>query len=159
MKRGFTIVELLIVVVVIAILAAISVIAYNGIQNRANDSAVESDLRQIGSQILQFSATEGNLPTLAAEFTSMKMKVSGNAYGNGYLSNAYNMAYCYNATTNVFVVVAASKSGKVYVFNGGVKEGIGPISTILTTCSNNGVSTSTASWFYSGGAWQAGIQS
>jgi prepilin-type N-terminal cleavage/methylation domain-containing protein len=32
---GFTIVELLIVIVVIAILAALSVVAYNGIQNRA----------------------------------------------------------------------------------------------------------------------------
>lgn len=33
--KGFTIVELLIVIVVIAILAAISVVAYNGIQSRA----------------------------------------------------------------------------------------------------------------------------
>ena len=33
-KRGFTIVELLIVIVVIAILAAISIVAYNGIQAR-----------------------------------------------------------------------------------------------------------------------------
>ena len=35
MKRGFTIVELLIVIVVIAILAAISVVAYNGVQERS----------------------------------------------------------------------------------------------------------------------------
>jgi prepilin-type N-terminal cleavage/methylation domain-containing protein len=47
--RGFTIVELLIVIVVIAILAAITVVAYNGITDRANDSARESavsDLRK-----------------------------------------------------------------------------------------------------------------
>lgn len=36
--RGFTIVELLIVIVVIAILAAVSVIAYGGIQQRANNT-------------------------------------------------------------------------------------------------------------------------
>ena len=43
---GFTIVELLIVIVVIAILATISIVAYNGIQNMAHDSVVQSDLTQ-----------------------------------------------------------------------------------------------------------------
>jgi prepilin-type N-terminal cleavage/methylation domain-containing protein len=38
-KSGFTIVELLIVVVVIAILAAITIVSYNGITARANSSA------------------------------------------------------------------------------------------------------------------------
>lgn len=41
-QRGFTIVELLIVVVIIAILAAITIVAYNGIQNRAKSSAAQS---------------------------------------------------------------------------------------------------------------------
>ncbi len=41
---GFTIVELLIVIVVIAILAAITIVAYNGIANRAVDSSAQSSL-------------------------------------------------------------------------------------------------------------------
>jgi len=45
--KGFTIVELLIVIVVIAILAAISIVAYNGVQTRANNSTVKSDLNKI----------------------------------------------------------------------------------------------------------------
>lgn len=44
-KNGFTIVELLIVVVVIAILAAITIVSYNGISAKANDSAVVSALQ------------------------------------------------------------------------------------------------------------------
>ena len=43
-SSGFTIVELLIVVVVIAILAAITIVAYNGIQNRSKASAAQSNL-------------------------------------------------------------------------------------------------------------------
>lgn len=43
-KTGFTIVELLIVIVVIAILAAISIVAYNGIQNRSKVAKANSDL-------------------------------------------------------------------------------------------------------------------
>ncbi|MFZ1250683.1 MAG: LamG-like jellyroll fold domain-containing protein [Candidatus Microsaccharimonas sp.] len=41
---GFTIVELLIVIVVIAILAAITIVAFNGVQNRAKVSALQSDI-------------------------------------------------------------------------------------------------------------------
>jgi len=47
MQRGFTIVELLIVIVVIAILAAISLVTYNGVQQRARDSQRKSDISAI----------------------------------------------------------------------------------------------------------------
>jgi prepilin-type N-terminal cleavage/methylation domain-containing protein len=42
--QGFTIVELLVVIVVIAILAAITIVAYNGIQARSRDSIRKSDI-------------------------------------------------------------------------------------------------------------------
>lgn len=45
-KSGFTIVELLIVIVIIAILSAITVVAYNGITNRANTSTIITHMRQ-----------------------------------------------------------------------------------------------------------------
>ena len=45
--KGFTIVELLIVVVVIAILAAITIVSYNGIQNSARQSKMNSDIATI----------------------------------------------------------------------------------------------------------------
>jgi prepilin-type N-terminal cleavage/methylation domain-containing protein len=48
---GFTIVELLIVVVVIAILAAITVVAYNGIRQRAVISSLQSDLTSTAKKL------------------------------------------------------------------------------------------------------------
>jgi len=53
-QKGFTIVELLIVVVVIAILAAITIVAYNGITNRAKESAVASMASQVYKKVAIF---------------------------------------------------------------------------------------------------------
>ena len=44
-KRGFTIVELLIVIVEIAILAAVTIVAYNGINERAQASQIISGIK------------------------------------------------------------------------------------------------------------------
>lgn len=46
-RNGFTIVELLIVVVVISILAAITIVSYAGVQNRARAVAITSGIRNI----------------------------------------------------------------------------------------------------------------
>lgn len=62
-QRGFTIVELLIVIVVIAILAAISIVAYNGIQNRAKNTAVQNDIRQVAKLIELYNADKGSYPS------------------------------------------------------------------------------------------------
>ena len=95
---GFTIVELLIVIVVIAILAAISIVAYTGIQNRANDTAIKNDLANIAKKLevykVSISTTEQYPSTLAT--AGMDLSVSKNAYGNHYTpsaSNGYNLLY------------------------------------------------------------------
>lgn len=60
--RGFTIVELLIVIVIIGILASITVTAYNGITERARFAAMRSDLSQINSLVQQYYAEHGSYP-------------------------------------------------------------------------------------------------
>ena len=159
---GFTIVELLIVIVVIGVLAAITLVAYGSIQGRAYDSTVQSNLKNIGSQILQYSVENGTLPATSGELTSLGMKVSGSAYGNHFFANSsdYNMAYCRFSSTNRFAVVAASRSGNVYVVTDGtVRSGVGPMQTIATTCANNGFSGAATTWFLSMSVWQFGISS
>lgn len=65
-SHGFTIVELLIVIVVIAILAAITVVAFNGVQDRARTAAVASAANQAAKKIKEYEAINSSLPTSLA---------------------------------------------------------------------------------------------
>ena len=65
-RGGFTIVELLIVIVVIAILAAISVVAYTGIQDRARYTEALSNLTSIDKAIGMYHAQHGNYPIVTS---------------------------------------------------------------------------------------------
>ena len=59
---AFTIVELLIVIVVIGILAAITIVAYNGVQSRAHDAKRKSDLKELERYAQLYIADNGISP-------------------------------------------------------------------------------------------------
>ena len=64
-RNGFTIVELLIVVVVIAILAAITIVSYNGITQRAKTSKSLSTAEQVRSKATLWNSLLDTYPDLA----------------------------------------------------------------------------------------------
>ncbi len=78
---GFTIVELLIVIVVIGILAAISIVAYSGIQSRARDTLRKTDLASLAQATQLYNADKGNY-----------VEVGCGSNGNGWLPSDYDGA-------------------------------------------------------------------
>lgn len=58
---GFTIVELLIVIVVIGILAAITTSVFNGVQKRARDSQRAQDISAIKKSLLLYNSAHGGV--------------------------------------------------------------------------------------------------
>lgn len=62
-QSGFTIVELLIVVVIIAILAAITVVAYNGIQGRAKNAAAQATANTFAKKVHTYYSVAGSYPS------------------------------------------------------------------------------------------------
>lgn len=71
-ERGFTIVELLIVIVVIGVLAAIVIVAYNGVQNRAKTTSAQAAASSVMKKAEAYNADgpTGKYPLLATDLTS-----------------------------------------------------------------------------------------
>jgi len=106
-QKGFTIVELLIVIVVIGILAAITIVAFNGVQQRASTAAIQSDLTQNAKAIMSAAATSstGQHSTLAA-------MPGGAANVKIDLTKYKVVSYCGDA--NNFVLAVQTTGGDEY---------------------------------------------
>lgn len=94
--KGFTIVELLIIIVVIAILATVSVITYNGIQNRSAESVLKSDLRNASTQLGLNHAENGSY----AIGTTPPAGIESSEGTTFQYTGTDGTSYCLTATSN-----------------------------------------------------------
>lgn len=94
-REGFTIVELLVVIVVIGILAAVTIVAFNGVKNKAVAATLQSDLSSVAKQIGAYAVTNnGAFPADTSSFTA----TDGTEYQ--YTFNNTNSTYCISATSS-----------------------------------------------------------
>lgn len=97
--NGFTIVELLIVVVVIAILAAITIVAYNGITQRANAAAAQSATEQALKKLMVYAVDHND--TYPSDLASLGLVNSaGITYQYSVNNSTTPAGYCVTATAN-----------------------------------------------------------
>jgi len=139
-KPGFTIVELLIVIVVIGILAAITIVAFNGVQDKAKASAARSAVSQANKKILTYAAQNSDQypPSLAA----------------ADITNTDGLEYSYNndSSPRTYGVTATNGIYSFFVSNtvtqpttgGYAGHASGGVATITNLLTNTSVETDTA---------------
>ena len=130
---GFTIVELLIVVVVIAILAAITIVSYNGITNRAKNSAAATAAEQAAKKVMTYAIT--NSDQYPATLSDAGISDGSASYQYRVDNNANPKTFCVTATTqNVSYWVSSASQTP----NGGACAGHAePGQTLVTNLSTN----------------------
>ncbi|MBL8158893.1 prepilin-type N-terminal cleavage/methylation domain-containing protein [Candidatus Saccharibacteria bacterium] len=109
-RAGFTIVELLIVIVVIGILGAIVLNTFASARERGYESAIQSDVRNAAQKIKAFHAENGYYPNTASELAGLKLSFTKDAYDG----TVNGMIYCTitGGANERFSIGGWSKAGK-----------------------------------------------
>ena len=141
-KAAFTLVELLIVVVIIAILAAITIVAYNGIQNRARASAASSALSQAAKKLELYKVDNSAYPT-SANLASAGIT---NTNDTTYQYTSDGTTYCLTATNVTISYYLNSTTTPSPTAGGCPGHGVGGAAAVTNLAIDPRATQSTSEW-------------
>jgi len=121
-QQGFTIVELLIVIIVIGILATLVITTFTGIQQKARDTKRQTDINALQGQIEAYFAQNGFYPTL----TNMNTP----SFVSGQLKGLDSTALCDPSEKTSPCTLADNPAANVYAYHVRAADG-------TTTCDNS----------------------
>jgi prepilin-type N-terminal cleavage/methylation domain-containing protein len=130
LNAGFTIVELLIVIVIIGILAAIVIVAYNGIQSKAQTNAIYEEMVEWQKVLQAYKSVNGTYPNPAPTGNPLTDGGPGSSVPNYYcLGTGFPNGYCFSddPVADAANAIAESKNAAL----------MSQLATIGTTQSNS----------------------
>ena len=144
-RAGFTIVELLIVIVVIGVLAAIVIVAFRGISQRATEAGLQTDLKS-GSTKLQLSKVESASGSYPVDLAAANLPASpGNSYQYSVDNGASPPTFCLT-TTNGSTSYYISSTSSVPTKGGCPGHSVGGVAPITNLVPDPKLATGSASW-------------
>lgn len=114
---GFTIVELLVVIVVIGILAAITIVSYTGISQKAIVASLQSDLSNASKQLSIYQVVNGSYPT-GLDASKCFVPASDNMCLKPSGTNSYDYQSDNGANPQTFSLTSTNGTVNYRVFNG-----------------------------------------
>lgn len=149
--KGFTAVEIMVVVFVIGFLAGMTVLGYRQVSKSGHDAAVNADVSKVGAEILAFRGFENKMPN-ELDIAKMKLEISKDSFSSDGLSGK-NLAYCFSDKD--YSVVGISRNGKVFKYNPSTKNTDEASNVSLDNiCSDINVDLGGIVWLYESGAWK-----
>lgn len=108
---GFTIVELLVVIVIIGILASITIVSYTGITQKATVATLQADLSNSSNQLKMYQATYGSYPT---SLDASNCPLLPTADTTLCLKASSTNTFSYTPSATSFYLAETSSNGTVY---------------------------------------------
>jgi prepilin-type N-terminal cleavage/methylation domain-containing protein len=115
-EAGFTLVELLVVMVILGVLASIAIASYTGLRDRSGRSAVESNVRSVIPALEAFHTDRDSYAgaTLTVLRTQYDLEIDDSAASNYKISGQTDTSYC-----------VQNHAGDWYAWKAGPAESIG----------------------------------
>lgn len=129
-NKGFTIVELLIVIVVIGILALLVITTYSGIQAKARNAKRTSDIKSLQTHLEAFFSQNGYYPSRA----NMNDESAGGFLDTNMKSLDRNALSDPSNPNGKTLVATPSASAKAYAYAPTQSDGTTPCESDATTC-------------------------
>ena len=140
-RTGFTIVELLIVIVVIGIIAGITIISYSAVTNNAKKQTAKTDAQTAAGVLTKYKSENGAYPANLSDAGEIKS-----------VQSTYQ--YTYNSTADTYCLTASVSGASAHLESGNSKaedggcagHGVNGQDPITNLATNPSMETSIAGW-------------